>query len=847
MSRQPLPIDAALPELRAALERANRAVLVAPPGAGKTTRVPLELVDQPWLAAHRIIMLEPRRLAARAAANRLAATLGEKLGQSVGLRARMMTTTSSATRIEVVTEGVFTRLVLEDPELTNVGLVIFDEFHERSLDADFGLALALDAQQGLRDDLRILVMSATLDGARISERLADGDVAACPVITSDGRSFPVETHYLGRPPSAPLETQVAAAVTRALRETRGSILVFLPGQREIRRSERTLSEQLATDDAVVTPLFGGMDRRDQDAAIAPPAPGERKVILATAIAETSLTLDGITAVIDAGLAREPRYDIGARLTRLASVRVSRAGADQRRGRAGRLGPGHCYRLWGEPETQSLAAFATPEILSSDLTSLLLDCAAWGVTNPTTLTWLDPPPAAGLDAARADLAALDALDNQGRITPFGAAIRALPLPPTLAAMVCKAAALAAARHAAELAALLVERGLGGNAADLDDRLESFRRDRSPRARAMRDMAARWAQAADRAMESIGGSMRDDRLPTGSPAPPSSAALLLLAYPDRIAKARGTSASHGGTGTRYLMAGGSGGFIGEDDPLADAPYLVVADLQGAARAGRITAAAAIDVTELSTCTAARIVEQVEVSFDRTSLALRAKRQRRLDALVLDSDAVPIVTSDATAEALAAGIAEVGLQVLPWSKAQTQLRARVAFLAQSAPDDWPDLSDTALTQRIDAWLTPFLAGKTAVRDIGPDDLGNGLTLLLDWSAREALDRQAPTHFTAPTGDAHAIAYDGEHAPSVALRVQELFGLKAHPSLNEGRLPLTLVLLSPAARPIQVTRDLPQFWAGSWADVRADLRGRYPKHPWPEEPANAPPTSRAKRRGEN
>lgn len=836
MSRQPLPIDAALPELRAALERATRAVLVAPPGAGKTTRVPLELVDQPWLGAHRIIMLEPRRLAARAAANRLAATLGEKLGQSVGLRARMMTTTSPTTRIEVVTEGVFTRLVLEDPELTNVGLVIFDEFHERSLDADFGLALALDAQQGLRDDLRILVMSATLDGARISERLADGDVAACPVVTSEGRSFPVETHYLGRPPSAPLETQVAAAVTRALRETTGSILVFLPGQREIRRSERTLSDQLATGGAVITPLFGGMDRRDQDAAIAPPAPGQRKVILATAIAETSLTLDGITAVIDAGLAREPRYDIGARLTRLATVRVSRAGADQRRGRAGRLGPGHCYRLWGEPETQSLAAFATPEILSSDLTGLLLDCAAWGVTDPTALTWLDPPPAAGLDAARADLAALDALDNQGRITPFGAAIRALPLPPTLAAMVCKAATLGAGRHAAELAALLVERGLGGNAADLDDRLERFRRDRSPRARAMRDMATRWAQAADRAVE-----------PTGSPAPLSSAALLLLAYPDRIAKARGTSASSGGPGTRYLMAGGSGGFIGEDEPLADAPYLVVADLQGAARAGRITAAAAIDVTELSACAAGRIVEQVEVSFDRASLALRAKRQRRLDALVLDSDAVPIVPSDATAEALAAGIAAVGLQVLPWSKAQTQLRARIAFLAQAAPDEWPDLSDTALIASIDTWLTPFLAGKTAVRDIGPDDLGNGLALLLDWSAREALDRQAPTHFTAPTGNAHAIAYDGEHAPSVALRVQELFGLKAHPSLNEGRLPLTLVLLSPAARPIQVTRDLPQFWAGSWADVRADLRGRYPKHPWPEDPANAPPTSRAKRRGES
>lgn len=840
MSRPPLPIDHALPELRVALERANRAVLVAPPGAGKTTRVPLELLDQPWLGDRRIILLEPRRLAARAAASRLAATRGEKLGQSIGLRARMMTTTSPTTRIDVVTEGVFTRLVLDDPELTDVGLVIFDEFHERSLDADFGLALALDAQRGLRDDLRILVMSATLDGARISERLADGDAAACPVITSEGRSFPVETHYLGRTPSTPLDVQVTGAVRRALSETAGSVLIFLPGQREIRRSEQTLAENLTTEGTVITPLFGGMDRRDQDAAIAAPAPGERKVILATAIAETSLTLDGISAVIDAGLAREPRYDIGARLTRLATVRVSRASADQRRGRAGRLGPGHCYRLWGEPETQSLAAFATPEILSSDLTALLLDCAAWGVTDPTDLTWLDRPPAAGLDAARADLEALDALDSQGRITAFGTAIRALPLPPTLAAMVCKASAFGAAGPAADIAALLVERGLGGNAADLDDRLERFRRDRSPRARAMRDMATRWAKAADRAMSSA----RQGLVP-GS-APPSTAALLLLAYPDRIAKARGARKESGGAGTRYLMAGGSGAFIGEDEPLADAPYLVVADLQGAARAGRITAAAAIDDAELSICAADRIVEHVDVRFDRDNLAVRAKRQRRLDALVLDSYAVAVTPSDATAAALAAGIAAVGLDVLPWSKAQTRLRARVAFLARTAPDAWPDLSDAGLAATLDTWLLPFLADKTAVRDIGPDDLANGLALLLDWSAREALEQQAPTHFTAPTGHAHPIAYDGEHAPSVALRVQELFGLKTHPSLDAGRLPLTLVLLSPAARPIQVTRDLPQFWAGSWADVRADLRGRYPKHPWPDDPANAPPTSRAKRRGE-
>ncbi|MFY0612538.1 MAG: ATP-dependent helicase HrpB [Hyphomicrobiaceae bacterium] len=836
MDRQPLPIDDALPGLRTALKCANRAVLVAPPGAGKTTRVPLEVLSEPWLGAQGIIMLEPRRLAARAAAQRLADTLGEKLGATIGLKARLMTATSDTSRINVVTEGVFTRMILDDPELSGIGLVIFDEFHERSLDADFGLALALDAQMGLRDDLRLLIMSATLDGARIAERLATDNTDACPVVTSKGRSYPVNTQYLGRGSDTPLETQVVAAARRGLSETSGSILVFLPGQREIRRAETALAEQLPTNAAIVAPLYGGMDRHAQDAAIAPPQPGTRKIILATAIAETSLTLDGVTAVIDSGLAREPRYDVGARLTRLATLRVSRASADQRRGRAGRLGPGTCYRLWAEPETQSLVPFATPEILSSDLTGLLLDCAAWGVTDPESLIWLDPPPAAGLDAARSDLEGLAALDSQGRITPFGHAIRNLPLPPTLAAMICKAAQQKTGRAAAEIAALLVERGLGGNATDLDDRLDRFRRDRGQRARAMRDMATRWARAAERAMAA---------LPAGSAAKTnlSTAAILLLAYPDRIAKSRGPARS---TGTPYLLAGGSGGVLAEGDPLTGTPYLVVADLQGAARAGRITAAAAITEAELVRIASDRISDKIDLRFDRSSLSLQARRQRRLDALVLDSDTVSLPPSDATVEALATGLAAAGLHVLPWSKSQLQLRARVAFLAQSEPDNWPDLTDAALAADITTWLAPFLAGKTAVAAITADDLGNGLSLLLDWSARQILDQRAPTHFTAPTGNHHAIAYDGEHAPSVALRAQELFGLKTHPAIDNGRLPLTLFLLSPAGRPIQVTRDLPQFWTGSWADVRANLRGRYPKHPWPENPANAEPTARAKRRGE-
>lgn len=835
MPRESLPIDAAIPELLDALRENANAVLVALPGAGKTTRVPLELLHEPWLAGQRIIMLEPRRLAARAAAARLAQTLGEKVGQTIGLRARLMTKTSSATRIEVITEGVFTRMILDDPELNGVGLVIFDEFHERSLDADFGLALALDVQQGLRDNLHILVMSATLDGARVSTKLGD-----CPVVSSKGRSYPVNTHYLGRDRSSPLEAQIARAVHRALRETSGSLLVFLPGQGEIGRAERLLNEQLPSGDCRIAPLYGGMDRQAQDAAISAPRAGERKIILATAIAETSLTLEGITAVIDSGLAREPQYDIGARLTRLATVRISRAGADQRQGRAGRLGPGHCYRLWAEPETQSLNAFASPEILSSDLAALVLDCAVWGLADPAMLNWLDTPPPASLDAARADLLALGALDGDHRITPFGVAIRTLPLPPILAAMVCKAHVRSvAATQAARIAALLVERGLGGNSVDLDDRLDRFDRDRSQRARAMRDMSTRWAKTAATAMASI-TTGPDDEASFGGAL--STAAILSLAYPDRIAKARGHA--RGGTGTQYLLAGGSGGFLPPDELLPGVPYLVVADLQGGARMGRITSAASIDEAELISLDPGRIQERIDLSFDRDSLSVRARRQRRLGALVLDSDPIQLPKTDEVAQALAQGIATEGLHVLSWSKAQHQFRARVAYLVQSDPDAWPDLSDAALVGIIDKWLTPFLNTKSAVRDITSDDLANGLQMLVDWNMRQALDTLAPTHFTAPTGNNHPIAYDGEHAPSISLRVQELFGLQTHPSINNGNLALTLFLLSPAGRPIQVTRDLPGFWSGSWGAVRADLRGRYSKHPWPEDPANAEPTARARRR---
>src|SRR5690606_21778625 len=560
----PLPIDAVLDELRAALQAHSAAVLVAPPGAGKTTRVPLALLDADWLEGRKILILEPRRLAARAAAERMAESLGEKLGETIGLRARLTSKVGPRTRVEVITEGVFTRMILDDPELTGVGAVLFDEFHERSLDADLGLALALDAKHALREDLRLLIMSATLDGARVAELLGGG-----PVIQSEGRAFPVETRYLGRDPGQPIEDQMAAAILRALRSEPGSVLAFLPGQREIRRVADRLADQIDDARIKVVPLHGGLDIREQDEAVAPTEPGYRKVVLATSIAETSLTIEGVRIVVDSGLARVPHYEPGVGITRLVTVRASRASVDQRRGRAGRTEPGVCYRLWDEPATASLPAHTEPEIRNADLSGLLLDCAAWGVTDPRRLTWLDPPAEAPLSAARTELQSLGALDAEGRITELGKRLRLLPLPPRLARMVLSAAEIGAADEAAEIAAILVERGLGGADTDIEQRIASFRNDRSQRARAMRSLAKGWAQAAEKVVSPSPASA-GQRL--------SAAALLELAYPDRIAKARGAPG-------QYLLANGRGAALDPADLLARSPYLVVAELQGTAAAARI----------------------------------------------------------------------------------------------------------------------------------------------------------------------------------------------------------------------------------------------------------------------
>jgi len=824
-----LPVDSALPQLTDAVRANNAAVLVAPPGAGKTTRVPLVLLDEPWAKDQKILLLEPRRLAARAAAARMASTLREQVGDTVGLRVRFGSKISKHTRIEVVTEGVFTRLVLDDPSLAGVAAVLFDEFHERSLDADLGLALARDAQQGLREDLKLLVMSATLDGARVAALLGNA-----PVIASEGRSFPVETRYLGRDPRERIETQIADAVQRALRAEQGSLLVFLPGAAEIRRTETLLRERVRDPAIDIVALYGALDAREQDRAIAPPPPGRRKIVLATSIAETSLTIDGVRVVIDSGLSRVPRYEPDVGLTRLETVRVSRAAADQRRGRAGRTEPGVCYRLWDEPQTGSLEPYSRPEILSADLSSFVLDVAQWGVSDPARLAFLDSPPAAALNEARALLAELGAIDATGRITEEGRRLRALPLPPRLARMVVDAAAEGAGEHAAMIAAVLTERGLGGDDVDLRHQLDQFRRDRSGRAEESRAMVTRWFSLIiperREAARASGASRNGREISPG--------AILALAYPERIAKNRG-----GGSGA-FLLANGRGGAVDAASPLAREPFLAIAELTGSAAASRIVLAAPITLEEIEARFADKIEEREAVSFDAASSSLRARRTRRLGALLLAEQSKPVVPDANSAKLLAEGIAAIGIGKLPWGRSQRQLRERVEFLCRAEGDEWPNVSDQALARTAAAWLAPFLVGKTALGQIGADDLAGALDALIPWKLRQRLDTEAPTNFAAPSGSHVPIDYAAEEGPKLSIRVQELFGLATHPTVAGGRVPLTIELLSPAQRPVQVTRDLPGFWRGSYADVKADMRGRYPKHPWPDDPLRAPATRRAKPR---
>jgi ATP-dependent helicase HrpB len=813
MTLPPLPIDAALPELRLALEAGPYAVLVAPPGAGKTTRVPLALLDAPWRGDGKIVMLEPRRLAARAAARRMAQTLGQEVGATVGYRVRLDAKVTKQTRIEVVTEGVFTRMILDDPELKGVAAVLFDEFHERSLDADLGLALALDAR-ALREDLRVLVMSATINGARVAE-LLDG----APVVVSEGRAFPVETIWRDRDPLQKIEGQVTAVVLEALREQPGSVLAFLPGQAEISRVAERLAGRVPPD-VEIAPLYGQLTPEEQDRAVQPAPKGRRKVVLATSIAETSLTIEGVRIVVDSGLRRAPAYEPATGLTVLETRKVSRASADQRRGRAGRVEPGVCYRLWGEGQQAALAAFDAPEMLEADLSGLALDLAGWGVTDPGQLRFLDPPPGPAWSEAVGLLRWLEALDAEGRITAEGKALARLPLHPRLGHMIHRAAEEDDALTAAELAVLLGERGLGGDGTDLGHRLERFRRERGKRADEARGLARRWAQMVGNT--GSGGEVGRH---------------LARAYPDRVAQQAGARG-------RFRLANGRQASVEETDALAAAPYLVVADVTGAAATGRIRSAVAIERATIEELFAGQIFDGTVMAFDPGSKSVRARRLRRLGALRLDEAPVAIADPEAAARALAEGIAGLGISQLPWTKEQTALRERASFLRATVGEDWPDLSDAGLAADV-GWLVPVIVGKTALSEITAEDLGGVLEGLLPWGRRQEMERLLPSHFDAPSGSRLPIDYGAENGPALEVRVQELFGLDRHPSVAGGKVPLLLVLLSPAHRPIQTTRDLPGFWRGSWKDVAKDLKGRYPRHYWPENPLEAAATARAKPRG--
>ena len=794
-----LPIHHVLGDLQDALAHQASAVLVAPPGAGKTTVVPLCLLDQSWVGQGKIIVLEPRRLAARAAAARMAKTLDQAVGKTVGFRVRMQSRVSLATRIEVVTEGVFTRMILDDPGLEGVACVIFDEFHERSLDADLGLAFAQQTQSLLRPDLRLLVMSATLDGARVA--LLMGGAA---VIESEGRMFSVDTRYLGRNPAQRFEEQVARAVSKALAEEAGSVLVFLPGQSEIRRVESLLRGRIANSSIDISPLYGALEGRDQDRAIEPAESGRRKIVLATSIAETSLTIEGVRVVIDGGLSRVPRYDPASGLTRLETVRVSRAAADQRRGRAGRTQPGVCYRLWDEVETRALTPFGRPEILETDLARLALDLALWGAKDASDLAFLDPPPAAALNEARGLLRRLEALDAAGELTPHGRRIAGLSLPPRLAHMVVRGGA-----RAGLIAAVLTERGLGGPDPDLAHRLANFARDRSPRATDARVLAARWAKGS-----------KDEQFSDG--------VLLALAYPERIAKARGKPGE-------YRLASGRGVFLEPSEALARAPWLAVGELGSGATTDRILLAAQAEEADILAAFADQIETEDRIEPDASG-KVRAKRIRRLGRIVIEERLVDKPDPKLIAGALLGQVRTGGFAVLPIGEASERLRARLAFIG--AP-----LTEEALTAGLTDWLAPLLAGKTSLAQLTDHHIEQAWRGLLNWEVQRRLDSETPLRFTAPTGNSFAIDYGAEGGPRVEVRVGELYGLAAHPTV--AGVPLTFSLLSPGHKPIQTTKDIPGFWKGSWADVRKDMRGRYPKHVWPEDPTAAAPVTRAKPRG--
>lgn len=809
-----LPIDAVLPDLLSALRAAPRALLIAPPGAGKTTRVAPALLAESWCTG-KVFLLVPRRLAARAAAEFMAAQLGEKPGDTIGYSTRLDSKVGKSTRVIAMTHGVFLSRIETDPELADVSALLFDEVHERSLDNDLALALALDAADALRADLRLVAMSATLDARRLNLLLGDP-----PTIVSEGKSFPLDTQYTGRNPAAPIETQMASTIRLALTQHDGSLLAFLPGVAEIERTAQALGP--LPPDILLHRLHGGIDPTAQRAALAAPPPEKRKLVLATSIAETSVTLEDVRIVVDSGLARRPRYDRGAGLTRLVTERASRAAVTQRAGRAARQGPGVVIRLWEEAATSSLPEHDPPEILEADLSSLLLSSLLWGATDPSRLPFLDPPPAVAIEEARKRLTILGALNAEGRVTEHGRAIAGLPLEPRLAHMLIDARQRGFARAAADIAVLLTERGLGGNDPDLDVRWRRWQSDRSPRAQAARSMAASWHRRLDP------GSGAVDEHDLGK--------ALALAFPDRVSRRRDL------TGGSYQSVGGRGFRLDPSSQLARSEWLAVGEVAGRASGARILCAATIDERDLLELFGDLVETRHDGAFDPATRSVTPIRSRRLGAIRISSGPDSAPDQDAIEKSLLDGVREHGLDLLTWDERSRQLRFRTRFAHAFEPEILP-LDDAILIERADEWLAPLLAGKRRLGDISPAAIAKMLEQLLGYGAARTLDRLAPAEFTSPAGSCHAIDYSAEAGPTVEVRAQALFGLSAHPLIAGGSVPLVIAVTSPAGRPIQTTRDLPGFWAGSWRDVLKEMRGRYPKHLWPDDPASAQPTLRTKR----
>ena len=829
MTLLPLPVEEVFPELRAALRGSTRAILSAPPGAGKTTRVPIALLDEEWLNGRKILMLEPRRLAARRAAEFMAAQRNEEPGGVVGYRIRGETRAGVRTRIEVVTEGILTRMLQADSSLAGVGLLIFDEFHERSIHADLGLALALDVQAHLREDLRILVMSATLDGVTVAEFLG-----GAPVIESRGRAHPVDVRYLNFPVERAPEVRVAELIGRAMLQEQGDLLVFLPGWREIHRVAALLEEASLPEEIELHRLHGEAPYAEQQRALSPARPGARKIILSTSLAETSLTIDGVRVVVDAGLSRISRFDPRRGMSALVTTTVARATADQRAGRAGRQGPGVCYRLWTAREQEELSPYPVPEILVADLAPLALELARWGDPEGRGLRFLDPPPTAHLEQARGLLGELGALDENRRLSAHGSEMAGMAAHPRLAHMMLTARDLHLGSLGAELAALLEERdpvrGGGADSIDLRLRLDALRSggpgvDLRVRARAL---------AEARRLRTLLGVTEEDAQDVSH-----AGVLLALAYPERIGKAREKGS------LRYQTVAGTGAVLPARSALARTELLAIGEVDAGGPEARILLAAPLSPEDLLACFGSSIVEEEHTDWDSTDEAVCAVRIRRLGALVLDERSVE-PSSEARVHAMIKGIRLMGLTSLPWDRETRSLIERSEWLRRRGlvREDWPDLSEEGLLENLEAWLVPFLGESRRREHLARVDLPSALRLLLSGSQMREIDAMAPTHLTVPTGSRIRLDYTSGGAPVLAVRLQEMFGEKETPRLARGAVPVVIHLLSPAGRPLAVTQDLPSFWQQAYPEVRKEMRGRYPKHHWPEDPLEAAPTRSAKRR---